>query len=548
MIAWCSHCASFSNVENTQCAACGNSMGDVRGGALFLSGAGVQESLPLDIPKGEVFLERFEIAERLGAGKSGTVYRAVDLLAQDEVAIKFSRLSGSARRAVSSDALREWKAHTAIQDFTHIIRALGFHAAAWGGEWLLLLVMEYADGGDLRARLGRRRNELPSRIREGVEWAKQICTGAGVMNDAGLVVSDLKPENILFSRGAVKIADVVPAGSMGSDLLTRLGLNGFEWRHSSTPEYMAPELFHAASGAVLDARSNVYSIGVILFEIFHPAGARPFEGTFDELCERHAQWPAPPLEIDQPELSQIVFKCLAKRPEERFLSAWDVRAGLEGLNAPPGPRNAPEQGARNTCQEHSEISSLFDQACAEMSQGRFPEAHRSCAAILARQPEHVQAREMAEAIRVRREQAAQICEELRHSQNTMGLREIAALLQEAAGIYPDPPGFRQAQALFAARVQEYESCAGEAFAAFANASWERAIPFLRKAAAMNPGHPQLEICLTFASGVIEKRERLHTGIQEAMTAGKRREASALASELKRYLIEVQRRGASLLET
>ena len=476
----------------------------------------------------------------LGAGRSGTVYRAFDRLTHDDVALKVCETQVGDDPS-SPQFLHERKLQNQINDFTHVVRILDLHVTLWGGSKLLLLVMEYGEGGNLRSWIERHRADSNARLTRGVDLIRQACAAVGTLNDAGVVPIDIKPENMVLSNGVLKILDLAGSVCSRSDLFAGLGLQMQELANSSTPEYASPELFDRGDGAHLDPRSNVYSLGVMLYELIHPACKRPFDGSYEELKRLHAECPPPRLDSAQPELTAIVSGCLAKAPEERFASAWELLDALSPASptCEPTVEEAPPTGDQTHTEE--EAACLWEMACGAMSDGRLGEAIQACGELLLRFPDHAGAREMAEEIRLRKRRAEALYEQLRERMHSMGFAEIRARMVEGEQTYPGHSLAEPIETLFSGRAEEYCASVDHGLSALRDAAWDRAQPFLRRASSLNPGAPDVEVLLAFVSEVIETRNRLKADMEAAFNAGDMARALTTAAQLDDYLEEKEAR-------
>ncbi len=279
----------------------------------------------------------YEILSPLGAGGMGEVYRARDARLGREVAVKVlpeeffedkERVTRFEREAKLLAALNHPNI-AAVYSFEEIPGSPG----SPGSSSRHLLVMELVAGDTLRERM--RDGALPAR--KAVEIAVQIAEGLAAAHEKGIVHRDLKPENIVLSRdGRVKILDfglakLLPRATAGDDptsagtrsLLTEAGTV------FGTVSYMSPE---QVFGEPVDGRSDIFTFGTILYELL--SGTNPFRSaTSAETMTailRHEPPPLsePPLAV-APALSEIVARCLDKRPEKRFQTAEDLAFGLE---------------------------------------------------------------------------------------------------------------------------------------------------------------------------------------------------------------------------
>jgi eukaryotic-like serine/threonine-protein kinase len=185
------------------------------------------------------------------------------------------------------------------------------------------MVMEYVDGETLRAMLSREK-QLP--VEKAVDFGQQLAAAMAYAHSQGVVHRDLKPENVLVtSAGKLVVTDFGVAFMAGARRLT--------WRWFSTalgtPDYMSPEQIQGKRG---DARSDVYAIGVMLYEML--AGRVPWEGDNAlSVMSQHITAAVPPLhELNSavpPPIDGIVRKCLRRDPDERYEDATSLRSDLE---------------------------------------------------------------------------------------------------------------------------------------------------------------------------------------------------------------------------
>ncbi|HUP64238.1 MAG TPA: tetratricopeptide repeat protein [Thermoanaerobaculia bacterium] len=263
----------------------------------------------------------FEIAELLGSGGMGHVFRARDLRLGRDVAIKFLRddlvesplqLHRFQREARSASTLNHPNIVT--------IYEIGEH------ENRPYIAMEHIDGERLRDRLAR--GPLPLRL--GVDVSLALADGLAAAHGHGIVHRDLKPENVMITRaGRIKILD------FGLAKPHEAGDSGGSLRSETTPGvvigtagYMAPE---QAAGMMADYRSDQFSLGAILYEML--AGRAPFKrsSTVETLAALLNDDPRPLSEVSpyaSPELQAIISRCLAKSPEKRYASTSDLARDL----------------------------------------------------------------------------------------------------------------------------------------------------------------------------------------------------------------------------
>jgi serine/threonine protein kinase/tetratricopeptide (TPR) repeat protein len=263
---------------------------------------------------------RYEILGVLGQGGMGRVYRVLDREIGEEVAIKLL----SPEAVVDPRAIERFRNELKLaRQIVHKNVCRIYHIGEDGGTYYL--VMELVRGEDLRAILRRDPKIDPGRA---VTIARQICEGLAEAHRLGIVHRDLKPGNIMIDgEGNARIMDFGIARSLGSAGVTAAGaLVG-------TPEYMSPE---QVEGRPVDARSDIYSLGALLFEM--AAGRPPFEAEtrLGVALKRRTEDPPDPRSLAPgvPEgLSRIILKCLARDPAARYKTAEDVTADLDAVRA-----------------------------------------------------------------------------------------------------------------------------------------------------------------------------------------------------------------------
>jgi len=287
----------------------------------------------------------YELLEPIGEGGMGVVYRARDPRLGRVVAIKFLAGAASLDPGRRARFLREARAEAALSH-PNIATVLDVgeseldhpHLAPTSGGWgetplprIPYLVLEYVPGTDLRTRL--RQGPLPPV--EAVQVARQIAAGLAAAHAAGIVHRDLKPANIRRTpEGLIKILDFGLARFLASASPTSVGETEMTTREGvvlGTVPYMAPE---QAAGMAVDARGDLFALGVILFELV--TGRVPFRGDSTMALLRAVLNDAPerlaPAAVGcPPRYAALVERLLAKRPEDRPDSAAEVLRELDEI-------------------------------------------------------------------------------------------------------------------------------------------------------------------------------------------------------------------------
>ncbi|MFN7975995.1 MAG: serine/threonine-protein kinase, partial [Acidobacteriota bacterium] len=277
---------------------------------------------------GELLDNRYRLTEELGKGGMGVVWKARDLTLERTVAIKILR-----REILDAEAQERLKREArAAAQLTHPNIVTIFDVVL--GSDNTYLVMQHVGGESLRTWQDR----IDLSWTDVVELAKQLTAALIYSHASGIVHRDLKPENVMVTqrrapreRGDadgpfpyhITLLDFGLAKPFESTRLTQSGI------FVGTASYMSPE---QVTGAAVDGRSDIYSLGVILFELV--CKRRPFEGdSFQNILFRHVnEKPRPLSHINSgvdPELEQIVMRCLEKAPDRRFSDAEALLAELE---------------------------------------------------------------------------------------------------------------------------------------------------------------------------------------------------------------------------
>ncbi|MCA9621661.1 MAG: serine/threonine protein kinase, partial [Myxococcales bacterium] len=266
--------------------------------------------------------DRYQVAEEIGRGGMATVFAAVDRDLRRPVAVKVLDRSMASSTTLRQRFLREARAAARLKN-DHVVRVFDVGALDDGQPWM---VMERLEGCDLRQRMGTGR--LP--IEEAVDIVLQACIALSEAHAVGLVHRDLKPSNLFLTAGPdgttrVKVLDFGIAKALGRD--SEMDLTG-TGEMLGSPRYMSPEQLRGS--AELDARSDVWALGVVLYELL--ADRPPFAGaTVAELCASILERKPAPFHGDTSaplELQEVVLRCLHKDAAARYPSAVALAEAL----------------------------------------------------------------------------------------------------------------------------------------------------------------------------------------------------------------------------
>ncbi|NLC77417.1 MAG: Stk1 family PASTA domain-containing Ser/Thr kinase [Clostridia bacterium] len=266
---------------------------------------------------GRVIGNRYEIMEKLGGGGMAIVYKAKDRLLSRAVTVKILREQFAGDREVVRRFQQEAQA-VARLSHPNIVSIYDV-----GQEQdLYYLVMEYIEGKTLKEIIQEKGRLEPQ---EAVEYALQLCDALQHAHESNIIHRDIKPQNILITgRGQAKVTDFGIAKAVTNATMTYSGSSII-----GTVQYISPE---QAKGDMATVHTDIYSAGIVLYEML--TGRLPFEGdTAIGIAIKHiqAECPLPSTLVPDfpPELELVITKAMAKRPQERFASANDMKRALE---------------------------------------------------------------------------------------------------------------------------------------------------------------------------------------------------------------------------
>jgi hypothetical protein len=265
--------------------------------------------------------QRYEILAEAGHGSMGNVYKARDRETGEIVALKLLKPEIASDQTMMERFKNEL---LFARKITHknVCRVHEFNRI----DGIAYTSMEFVEGDSLRSVLNRFGGLSP---RKALDLVGQICSGLKEAHAQGIVHRDLKPENVMIdTQGNVKIMDFGIARSM--EAVTRL-----TGSMVGTPAYMAPE---QVGGKAVDYRTDIYSLGLIMYEVFTGAPAFHADNAVAVALKQMREAPVPPHEIEPAvpvAIERAILKCLEKEPSKRFQSVGDLESALRAPGAAP---------------------------------------------------------------------------------------------------------------------------------------------------------------------------------------------------------------------
>jgi serine/threonine protein kinase/Flp pilus assembly protein TadD len=268
-----------------------------------------------ELTTGSTFAGRYQIIEELGKGGMGRVYKALDRKINEKIALKL----------IKPEIAKDKKTIERFSNELRLARKIR-HKNVCGmfdlGEehGIHYITMEFVDGEDLRRSI-RRFGQLP--LGKSISVTTQICEGLAEAHRLGVVHRDLKSSNIMIDKeGSVRIMDFGIARSLETEGITGSGVI------IGTPEYMSPE---QVEGKEVDRRSDIYSLGIILYEMV--TGRVPFKGetALSIAMKQKTEKPEDPRLLNPllpDDLSQIIMKCLEKDRQNRYKNTDELRSEI----------------------------------------------------------------------------------------------------------------------------------------------------------------------------------------------------------------------------
>jgi serine/threonine protein kinase len=315
------------------CGECGTILRSVRGTDPTNAGPDPRSGRPSDnipdltktmetpiefLKKGTIIAERYEIIEELGRGGMGRVYKVYDTEIKEDVALKLLKSEIASDEKTIERFRNELKIARRVTH-KHVCRMYDIGKE----EERYFITMEYVEGEDLKSHIQRKERLSAD---DAISIAIQVCEGLGEAHRLGVVHRDLKPQNIMIDKeGQAKVMDFGIARSVEAPGVTATGMI------IGTPSYISPE---QAEGEEADHRSDIYALGVILYEMM--TGEVPFKGetALGVALKHKSQLPLDPRKLNpevSDDLARLILICMEKDRERRYQSAESLLADLRNI-------------------------------------------------------------------------------------------------------------------------------------------------------------------------------------------------------------------------
>jgi len=473
-------------------------------------------------------LDRYVVQEALGEGSTAHVYRVHDTQWEREVALKITVAGPCESNRGASLLQREMAFYGLVDDRRHVLKVYSLHTVRWGGIDLVMLSMEYANGGTLRDLLRRSKENGGIPYEQALEYFCQICAGVDALHAVGVIWGDIKPENIAIVNGLCKVFDFghvsVAQGIAISDCpILRNDLDG---RTVGTPEFISPEQFTRTTNNV-DRESDIYSLGLVLRELVDPTGGPLFENPHQRMRQLHSRQAIPSLPDVDPAVSRVIDRCLETDPSKRYAAVQDLLDDLK--------EDDQHQSGMPNSEVDGHVDAMWHSACRYVTGLRLDQARCLCRQIIDVQPEHEHAAALLGDIEQRARRASQLYEAIDQGVGHRSLDQLCVLLEEAVGTYPNHPRGQAVQGMLQMRAQDYRIAMEQGKEAICRRDWPAAQASFEKARQLNPGTSVTEKALRFVAAVRQHIHHRRQLIDRAIGSRNWDRAMALARRIDEFV-------------
>jgi len=511
---FCQACGHFLPFTEEICPDCANSSTNPNPQEdFYLSGASQPSVKKQIFTQGEIINERFRILENLGS--SNSVYCAEDLLLGIKVAIKIIFEGPADQLSDRFQACPELNRFLQIPQCQHIIRTYDFRKVHNKDKWFIVQSMEYGNTGTFRNFLTMLKNDRVARMTTGLKYFIQACRGIEVIHNNNIIHLDVRPENLLFIDGNIKVSDIgifqysfisqKENGNIVKKIIHKI----------SSPVYMSPELFYANYIHEIDCRSDIYSLGILLYEIFHPSCLPPFCGSFKNLREAHLRSALPCLWDIDSNVAEIIACCLKKNPDERLGTTSDLLTALDDIVSKPMTKKPQAEEATNIAERSDEDNQAiiaFEKAKKLYDQNKLNETNNILRTISPDSSCQREANTLQRKIKERYSLAEKLYSQINSQFSEGKLSDLVDVIKEVCEIYPEHPDGISVQTKLLSMARNYNETLTVGRGYLEQEKWEDALCFYNHAPSIEKCDPIIQRTVE----VIEKITDLRTEIDIAL--------------------------------
>ena len=454
-------------------------------------------------------LDRFVIGRRVHEGLMSHVYHAHDPLRSVDICLKLINGYCPSARAVLE---QEFRTLNRFASCDNIINVYDIHEFEYGPSKLIALSMEYARDGSLADWLEANRSNVDLRREEGKRFLAEIINGLALLHQCDLPHPDFDPGNMLLCNGHLKLANLANwAAFPGISVDEAEFLLG-------RPEYKAPERFVATKASELSIAADIYTVGIIAWQLFSDSARPPFEGDFNQVKEKHL-FLEPPLLGLNPE-DQILRRCLNKSSMGRYQTLNDLKDDLIASQAP---------GVDPT----GEVSALLYNSLIEMlNEGNMQESYELCLEALSLSPNRGDLLEIKRQLEPTIKRFFSSMEDVRTHIDERSINHNIDMLNRAVQLNGGLTEEMQIIAdILERRFIECQSYIQSGQAAVAQQNWSLALDYFERAWQMNSSDQELSGWRSLLTEIVEAKR----GMENCMQNGNQSSAVYFAEKLDGFI-------------
>ncbi len=399
--------------------------------------------------------DRFQIEEVIHYSPSKAVYKAIDLFRNGSaVALKVTEVDGESTNPLLFDFIEGLENQEKIGISRHILRFHDIHVSNYHGADLLILSMDYAEGGNFQNWVKKHQGRKLLRETEGLEYFKHFCHGILSGIESGFIHRNVKPSNCLLCNGVGKVTDFCSINQKN-----RIDCEESDASKNSDDYsdyvYWSPEEIQNLSKSQFDERSIIYRLGVMLYQLFQKDCIPPYQGSYVDLREKHLSFPIPALPDSPDFIQHCVYCCLQKNPGSRYES---VDLLLEELDqySQEVHRTFLGEDSESTSIDDDRIDVLWNEIVTEVEAGHVQKGIQSCRNLLQICDSHSKATTLLNDLMHIYQQAERMYLSIQDGLGRRGLRELVDMLCVAKEICPDHPLAIPIEKLLLARSEQFK--------------------------------------------------------------------------------------------